>query len=381
MSEARSVDEIPDGVPASMRPSAWPINRYILLGWAVLYVVLMGSAGWPFEGRSGILDFGSPGNVTLERYGAAVPWRIQAGEWQRLFLSPWLHSSLLGLLLLLWFWGSLGRSLTEIMGARRTWIVFVLGGVAGAAAQTLAYPDSRLIGAGPFDPVMAALGTSAAWAYTNRDPRAALMRRSVVVTLVILGVLHWFFTKDAPPSLAAAFGREAMLAAFGAGIVLLCVFGPRRCMGPTGQGTRITAWLLFGALLVAIGFQVPKVLAGERRSDVKAFLADLHDAERTAWRILDGHTNAPERDRGRLSEALHALRAHPFLDDWEGAPALKTYLDQLVPIAEGNTPDPDGTRIRCRRSFDAYYEEHEGPLRAEVGLEPRGRAQRFWEPL
>ncbi len=69
-----------------------------------------------------------------------------------------------------------------------------------------------------------------------------------------------------------------------------------------------------------------------------------------------------------------------FLDGYEGADALRLYVDALRDYTRPDVPMPWETEAACRRTFRAWYEGYEKPLREEVGLPARSRVRHFWEP-
>ena len=88
--------------------------------------------------------FGILGLDVLNREGAAVPVLVQQGDWHRLVLDPFLHTSLLGILFSIWVWLSLGGMLVALAGGGRAFIVFLVGGAAGALAHAVQHPELLL---------------------------------------------------------------------------------------------------------------------------------------------------------------------------------------------------------------------------------------------
>lgn len=367
----------PDAEPKARRsiPLGWPV----LLVWVVVYLLLMAQGGWAWKG-AGFLDFGSPPGTALDAYGAAVPAKIQDGAWQRLFLGFWLQRSLLGLVLLGWFWASTARTLVSIVGAPRTWLLFVAGGVAGALTHAFAHPESGLpYGAGPFDPIAAGIGAQVVWGFGSLDARAKRIRNSALVSVVLIGILTWYFTRDTDrgAGVRALIGFEAMLGAFAAGVVLLVLFGPRRSAQPAGRLTAILSVVALGAVVAAAVVQAPLAVASGDRKATKRFLETLRSAEYAASSLRD-QREATDAKRARLQDRLYAVLQSDFLEDFEGEEAVRSYVAAMQAYTKP-VRLPYMARDPCRKAFRAWYAEYEKPLRERVGLRLRYPSEHYWE--
>ncbi len=358
--------------------SGLPLRGIVMIAWIVVYLLLMWHSGWPWESPS-IWGAGSPSNVTLERSGAMVPARA---TWERFLLSPWLHRTALGLVLYLLFWSGTAGQMISIAGVARTWLLFVLGGAAGAAAHMLSYPESTVpVGAGPFDPIAALIGASLVWGFASKNPGAKRVRNGAIVSVLIIGAFAWYGASQARghPEVWKLIGLEAMLGAFGCGVLLMVLFGPRRVERPVGPVLRNTAFVLTLAVLGAGVSQGAQLLASADRSSAGQFLSRLQDAESAAWELSRDQVAASDAKRARLGRRIEMVLAEEFLDGYEGLETLRAYTDALraytkpvrLPwVAEG----------ACRKTFDAWYEQYEKPLRESRGLPARDSRRFYWRP-
>lgn len=369
--------------PAPAAPRrGFRLNLWIGLAWVAIYLLLMWHSGWDWEGP-GVLFFGTPKDASVERFGAPVPALVEAGQWQRIALSAWLHRNLLGLVLFVWFWASLGRNLVGLFGRARTWLIFLAGGVGGALTHVTAHAGSEVVGgAGPFHPVLAALGAQLLWALANKGPHASALLRSTVVSLLVIGVLTWYFTRNAPDDAAtrALFGREAEIGAFGSGLLAMVLLGPRRANAAAGGVVRGLAFVGLAVVVLAAAVQAPKVWASARRDAAAAFLAQLGQTEYEAWHIAQSLRHATVEKRNALEIRLGRIEHHTFLDGYEGADAMRAYVEALRAWTRPDVPMPWETEAACRRAFRAWYERFEKPLREDMGLPARSKVRHFWEP-
>ena len=361
-----------------MQP-ARALGAPIVLAWILLYLLLMAHGGWRWRG-AGVLDFGMPAASGLTDFGAAVSTKIRQGEWWRLLLSPWLQTSLLGVVLLSFFWLSTARTLARIVGTARTWLLFVVGGASGALAHTLAHPEASLPGgAGPFDAIAAGIGAQLVWGLGSRSPQAKRVRNGALASILIVGLLAWYFTRgtDRGASVRAVVGFESMLGGLGAGMLLMVVFGPRRAESPPGGLTLLVAWLALALVAVAVAQQAPRALAAGERGETERFLRTLMRAELAASDLRDQREASNEK-RQTLARRLGTVRADSFLDDYEGAPLCLAYLTAMEAYIKP-VRLPYMARDPCRKAFHSWYEKYEAPLREEVGLPARFPSEHYWE--
>lgn len=360
-----------------LQRSVVPLRGIVMVVWLAVYLLLMWHSGWPWESRS-IWNYGSPSAVTLERSGAMVPARA---TWERFFLSPWLHRSLVGVILYLLFWSGTARQMIALAGAARTWILFVLGGAAGAAAHMLSYPESVMpAGAGPFDAIAVMVGASLCWGFVSKAPNAKRVRNGAIVTVLIVAGFTWYATKDAGdnPEIWKLVGLEAMLGAFVAGIVLMALFGPRRASRPAGKGLRTLAFALTLGLLGAGVSQGAGLLASADRSAAGALLGKLQTAEQSAYELSRDQINATEAKRAELARLLDRVLADDFLEDYEGLGALRDYITALKLYTEP-VRLPWVAEDACRTAFHAWYGDYEKALRESRGLAARKSMHFYWK--
>ena len=353
-----------------------PLRGLVMIVWLVVYLLLMWHSGWPWESSS-IWSFGSPSAVTLERAGAMVPAHA---SWERFFLSPWLHRSLLGAVLYLFFWSGVGGQVIAFAGVARAWILFVVGGAAGAAAHWLSYPDSGMAaGAGPFDAIAAMVGASLCWGFVSRAPGAKRVRNGSIVTLLIVAAFTWYATQDAGgnPEVWKLLGLEAMLAGFGSGVVLMGLFGPRRVGAPAGAGVRNIAFVLTLGVLAAGIAQGAALLGSADRQAAGGLIGKLESAEQAAWTLSRDQVEATDGQRAALSRLLERVLADPYLEGFAGLDVLRTYVDALRLYTQP-VRLPWEAEGACRSAFEAWYAQHEKALRATKGLPERMAIRFYW---
>lgn len=347
--------------------AALALRLGVWLGAAALYATMLAVEGRPvFEGS--VLAWGVPSDATLTRLGAARPALVWAGEAERLLLSPWLHGSLLGFVLLGLFWFSLSRTAAHLFGPARAFLLYVATGAAGALAHALAHPESSILGAGPFDPLIGLLGAQwgAGWRVGGAGGRAlrgAALRSLFGIALLI--ALFWTLAPAGPAAtLRALFGVEALLGALALGALGGGVLGPR-----TPGGHRP-----FGVLAIALALAVaaqaaPRAirLVREGADGARPLLARLEAVEGEARRLLHYPRRATDERRAALGADLDALAAHPFLAHYPQAGTFRAYLAALRPIATGDLRLPYVVEAELRRAF-AAWEPHEHRLRLEHGM-------------
>ncbi len=360
------------------RALAWGV----IVAWVAVYLLLMAHGGWKWTGR-GVLGFGMPSDVSLERFGTPIPQLVEGGDWHRLLLGMWLHTSLLGVLFLMWFWASIGRRLAGLLGTARGWLVFVAGGVGAAGTHVVAFSGTSYPGgAGPFGGIMGGLGALFLWALLNKGPVAKVVMRSTVFTILFIAVLTWLFTAHFPDneSVRAMVGIQAEIGAFVSGLLVMAALGPRRSNDPPAMPVKVIAFAALGLVVAAAAIQAPKVLASADREGAKRFLAELGYAELDAWQIAQRPFDSGNPDRRRrLGIRLDALPGYSFIQGHEGESALRAYLDALRAYLQTDV-NPFEAEARCRDTFRVWFRDFEEPMRRDMGLEPRSRVRHFWEP-
>lgn len=368
--------------PSNVRWALGPrALRWGVLGaWLLLYGMMLLADGQSlFQGN--LLTWGTPGEGTLTRFGAALPALVHEGDWTRLLLSPWLHGSLLGIVLLGLFWWSVSRSVLALAGPARVFLVFVVAGLAGALAHCLAHPDSRYLGAGPFDPLLGLLGAQYALGWRiGGDPGRQARRAALgsLVSIALLMALVWYLTAQGPSeTLRAVFGIEACVGGLIGGALAGLALGAER--------VERSAPLEFAALCLIVGLaglagaQAIQAQTTANASDAARFLGALEAAELKAWRLYQQPRHATQEARADLGRRLDELEQHAFLDGAPGASAARAYLGAMRPIATGDLRLPFAVEAQLRTTYRAWVDGYERRLRLENGLST-ARANRWGGP-
>ncbi len=345
-------------------PSAW-FKWTVLAAWLVVYLHCMAQAGWQWSGPGGFMMFGFPGLDVMNRHGAAIPILVKQGDWHRLLLDALVNVSLIGFLFTMWVWSSLGGLLLRIIGAARSWIIFLLGGAAGAFAHTLQHPNLPFAGAGASGTIMAATGALLTWGLLNQGPAAMAARRRAVgylIAIVVFTVLFALFT-GADVVRMGTFEIGALLGGLVAGAVMMLLMGVRNAPGAAGIAVRAVAVLCLLGFAYAVTIQAPRAFAGgEALTRARDYVAKITTVEQSAWAVKTAHAKTGRsrqaqldgtRDqRARLEEALAAVRTLKWLDSYDGRDRLFEYLD----------------------SFDGFLKLDYGLLSIQVG-----RMKKAWE--
>ena len=350
----------------------WPLGVACGL-WALLYAWMLLQSGSPFGGRS-LLAAGTPDGSVLSRFGASIPDRVMdESAWWRIGTSLWLHQSLLGVLITLWIAWSVGSQLLMRIGAARTTVVALLGGVTGAALHAYWHADAVTPHAHGFLVVVAMLGGLLAWGI-RAGPEGKAVRRSSMVTLLIFAFLHWAFTRDMPDTEEARAYSDPwpMVVAAGSGALLTFLFPNRSGASSIAQGLAVLTVLSMGACLA---IQAPVMAAAGAQSRAEDFFDDLTSCESLALSIWKGRS----KDVDELKRRIDRLPHHKFLVHEDTKEVLTTYLRRMSPIVYGTTPDPDGVRVRLQRAHKQWMDAFESKTRASVGLRPRPPHQWYWK--
>ena len=363
----------PPTLPPETRPRHVPWIGLIQAGWVAAYLLMMWHADWAWKG-GGFFGFGSPPDGTRLAFGAprGAPEGLSA-----YVLTPWLHQSLFGAVLLTLWWGGLGRTLRGLLGNARTWQLFVLGGAAAVWVHGLCHPQAPTTsGVGPIDPILAGIGAQIGWGLTHRGPAARKLILSGLVSLLMIVGLLWLFV-DAPllrADVRAAVGREAMAAGVGAGLVFVLLARVVRVprVVDAGLALLLLLWVL-GAAVARAG----TVIQTRDRGDALAFLEQLEQTEYEAWHLADKPARATTERRAKLGARLDSLLAHRYLDGHAGRADLEAYGATLrawtKPVELPWIPE-----AAARNAFDRWYTAHEEPLRRALGLRERSSARFYW---
>lgn len=126
--------------------------------------------------------------VGLIRAGALFRPAVENGEWWRAVGAMFLHAGLIHLLSNMYGLYLLGRFAEEICGSARFFIIYVVGGLAGAAAST--WVGRGAISVGASGAIMGLLGALIVVLVLRRSAGAEAWRRELIWKLVFLGALQ-----------------------------------------------------------------------------------------------------------------------------------------------------------------------------------------------
>ncbi|MDJ0974431.1 MAG: rhomboid family intramembrane serine protease [Planctomycetota bacterium] len=360
----------------------------ILAAWLVVYLSCMAAAGWRFDPGLGFMGYGFPGLGVLNRHGAAVPTLVSQGDWHRLVLDPLINTSLIGFVFTLWVWASLGGMLLSIAGAGRSWIVFVVGGAAGAAAHAWQHPTLPFAGAGPSGAIMAATGALLCFGLIDKSPVGAAAKKRAIGYLIAIVLFTALFALFTGSNLIAmgTFEIYALAAGLLVGAGLMLVFGPRRIVRPPGAVVRALSFGLLAVVAVAVSIQAPRALAGENPMDrALDYLAKIKAVEQDAWKVKSRHekTGTSRRaqlegtrpQREALTESVRAVRGLAWLEKLEGREALMTYLDAFGTFERLDWKLLSIEMARMKQAFERW-QPYEQRMLLEAGVP--GRDETIW---
>ncbi|MBD3316622.1 MAG: rhomboid family intramembrane serine protease [Chitinivibrionales bacterium] len=221
-----------------------PYVTYGLIGLNVAAWIFIQGFGSRAALIGSICDLGlTPGELlgtippgTETRLGPGVSCAIQAGsQWYTLLSSMFLHGGWFHLISNMWFLFVFGNNVEDGMGKIRFIIFYLICGLAAAAAQILANPDSAVPMVGASGAIGGVMG-----AYAIMYPRTPVhllvilgffITRVSVPAIVMLG--YWFLLQvlGAIPSLSsdgAGVAFWAHVGGFLAGIALVFLFRNRK---------------------------------------------------------------------------------------------------------------------------------------------------------
>lgn len=352
----------------------------VLALWTGLYFWMMGSAGWPFAVENApnplyeILGFGSVPPGTLTRFGSAMPERIHNGDWQRVFTAASLQPSLLGLLLLGWFWVSVVRGLRGLTGMGAIAFVMIAGGAGGCWVHAHLYPETQFAAPGPFGWVVALIGLQMGLGLFGKVPRGRRLVGSAVASLVFVGALTWMTGGEAAfasETLRPALGLEALGTSLGLGLLLPLLLGAPRIARRAHPLATPLGLVACGAFVAACAVQLPRTIQAGDAGQMTGFLEALRVAEVDTRAVYDDHRHVQPHVRDRARASLGAVAEHDFVKQLDDETLLTAYLQTLHAIARGELVDPHGALFRAQRAFEAWYEGVEKTLRRDYGLRPR----------
>ncbi len=174
-----------DGVAArageSVQPLARPRSRprvtMVLLAVNIAAAIVV--TGWA----------AAPTPSALIRAGALFRPAVQAGEWWRAFTAMFLHGDWVHLGLNMYVLYLLGRFAEEVLGPLRFFVIYIVGGLAGWVASTLALQQAGL-SIGASGAIMGLLGAIIVLLIVRRGTWPEAWRRTLLWTMLVVGGLQ-----------------------------------------------------------------------------------------------------------------------------------------------------------------------------------------------
>jgi rhomboid protease GluP len=215
-----------------MRPRRRPRVTYALIAANV--------AAFALAVRSG----GGGQEAMLVRAGALFRPALVAGEWWRAFSAMFLHAEPLHLALNMYGLFLLGSFAEDVLGPTRYFIVYLLGGLAGAAASTSLSMGALSVGAS--GAIMGLLGALIVLLVLGRGAWPEQWRRALLWNLVFLGALQVYIGFQ-----LARIDNAAHVGGMLGGAAAALLFAPGLLLG-RGRLSRAVVGALAGALVVAL---------------------------------------------------------------------------------------------------------------------------------
>ena len=332
----------------------------------------------------GLLAYGRVEGSVLAQFGAALPWRVAQGEYQRLVLDLFTSQTLLSVVLGVLFLRSTVASGGTLFGAGAALAILLVGGAAAVATDTLVREGSRqALALGWFAGALALTGGMLAFGLlAGNHPARLPVRRSALASLVFLAVLHIGLTWPlrAGAGLAGDLGDQAMLAATGAGFLAVALLRPWQGALARGGPGRLLLVISLGVLGVAAFAQVQRAQAEATAPEAASLWKELRRVELNGRAVWLRGLKATSSERNQLANRRNDLRRRAA----EHVPAahrklLEDYLDLFEPLVTGDVPDPGAVRARLGVAATAWYAA-EDEWRREVGLPLRDAGdRRTWE--
>jgi membrane associated rhomboid family serine protease len=165
---------------------------------AVLYVLTLVASGPELQPYEGGLSFLVPSTRAIVLFGASGFYPVyRDGAWWTLLSASWLHASFLHILFNMMWVRDLGSTMVDLIGAPRTIIIYVVGGIAGfflsSSLPWLRLPLPILHGAGYTLGASASIfGLLGALVHYGRKSGSSLIHGQAVNYAVILFVMGLF---------------------------------------------------------------------------------------------------------------------------------------------------------------------------------------------
>ena len=366
--------------PDAGRKRRFPLIPIVLCIWLAMYLWMMHTAKWPWVNERAptpttkVLSFGSVPSPVLARFGSAVPARMHQGDWHRVFSGAALHESLLGLLLLGWWWSSLVRRLRGITGQGAVVLAMVAGGAIGNGVHAAVYPASTIAGPGPFGWVAALVGLQLGLGLFGRLAGGRALVVSALMSVLFIAAITYAFGGNRAwnePTVRPMLGVQALGTSLGIGALLPLVLGARRVARAATGFAKPLAVVAALAWIGAFAVQMPKTVRAGQGPAVQSFLKALWETEVLAQQVYEEGRQARAFQRMQLHEALRAVAGHDHAKALEDRTTLDAYLEAMRAIARDDMRDPHGVLVRCRRALRTWHDTVEHPMRRAFGLSPR----------
>ncbi|HZS41939.1 MAG TPA: rhomboid family intramembrane serine protease [Polyangia bacterium] len=181
--------------------------------------------------------------LRLIRAGGLFRPAVLGGEWWRAATAMFLHASFLHLAVNMYGLYLLGRFTEDLFGPSRFWLVYLLGGLAGAAGSTLVGAGALSVGAS--GAIMGLLGALIVTLVLRRGTWPEAWRRTLLVNLMLLGGLQIYIGFQVP-----MIDNAAHVGGMLGGAVAALVLAPG---GLVGEGRAARASLRVLAIVAALG--------------------------------------------------------------------------------------------------------------------------------
>jgi membrane associated rhomboid family serine protease len=269
---ARKLDGVAERTAESARPLIRPTNRtwvtLALLG-AIFVVALFVQHGRLWE---------EPSPVAIVRWGALWRPAVLAGEWWRLLTALFLHGNWGHLLVNMYALYMLGRFCEDVCGAARYFVIYIVGGLAGAAASTLNTQQGGL-SVGASGAIMGLLGALIVVLVLRRGTWPEMWRRALLWNLVLLGAIQIFIGFQLP-----MVDNAAHVGGMLGGAAAALLFAPGGLLG----GSAAARGVIIGLAVVFLGglvFALVQVARTSLAASIARVPTKLVNAGDRVWRV------------------------------------------------------------------------------------------------
>jgi membrane associated rhomboid family serine protease len=244
-------------------------------------------------GSTGIGD-----EAGLIRAGALFRPALVAGEWWRAVSAMFLHAGLVHLAINMYGLYLLGRFSEEVLGGSRYFVVYLAGGLAGAAAST--GMSSGALSVGASGAIMGLLGALIVLLVLRRGTWPESWRRLLLWNLVFLGALQIYIGFQLP-----MIDNAAHVGGMLGGAAAALLVAPGLLLG-SGRAARAIVGVLVASLLAALAVSALAVA----RTPLEATLARLptREVEAGGCRLSVLSYWEVDGERGRLEDPYLGVR-------------------------------------------------------------------------